>query len=192
MSETDKTLQRILIVEDEAVTAMDLASELRRLGYEVCGMEDSAEGAVAAVEKGKPGLVLMDIRLGDNGDGVEAARRIAERHDAAVVFLTAHSDEQTLARALAAQQEAQAREAAGEAAARARFEQIAREANAAKAARHAQEEEASMKEIARLQNEEQQIIANAELARSLQEAGRRRLTRRRGSRMLKRRSRRRL
>jgi diguanylate cyclase (GGDEF)-like protein len=102
MSETDKTLQRILIVEDEAVTAMDLASELRRLGYEVCGMEDSAEGAVAAVEKGKPGLVLMDIRLGDNGDGVEAARRIAERHDAAVVFLTAHSDEQTLARALAA------------------------------------------------------------------------------------------
>jgi len=43
----------------------------------------------------------MDIRLGDNGDGIEAAQRIADRHDAAVVFLTAHSDEQTLARALA-------------------------------------------------------------------------------------------
>jgi two-component system chemotaxis family response regulator WspR len=101
MSATEKTPPRILIVEDEAVTAMDLAAELRQLGYDVCGTEDTADGAVAAVEKQKPGLVLMDIRLGDNGDGVDAARRIAARHDAAVVFLTAHSDEDTLARALA-------------------------------------------------------------------------------------------
>ncbi len=92
---------RILIVEDEAITAMDLAAELRRLGYDVCGTEDTADGAVAAVEREKPRLVLMDIRLGDNGDGIGAAQRIADRHDAAVVFLTAHSDEQTLARALA-------------------------------------------------------------------------------------------
>jgi diguanylate cyclase (GGDEF)-like protein len=102
MSATAKTSPRILIVEDEAITAMDLAAELSRLGYEVCGTEDSADGAVNAVEKEKPALVLMDIRLGDNGDGIEAAQRIADRHDAAVVFLTAHSDEQTLARALAA------------------------------------------------------------------------------------------
>ena len=81
---------------------MDLAAELRHLGYDVCGTEDTADGAVAAVEREKPGLVLMDIRLGDNGDGVEAAQRISARHDTAVVFLTAHSDEQTLARALAA------------------------------------------------------------------------------------------
>lgn len=95
-----QTPPRILIVEDEAVTALDLASELRRLGYEVCGTEDTADGAVAAAEREKPKLVLMDIRLGDNGDGIDAARRIGERHDAAVVFLTAHSDEDTLARAL--------------------------------------------------------------------------------------------
>lgn len=92
---------RILIVEDEAVTAMDLAAELRHLGYDVCGTEDTADGAVAAVEREKPGLVLMDIRLGDNGDGIEAAQRISDRHKTAVVFLTAHSDEETLARALA-------------------------------------------------------------------------------------------
>jgi len=92
---------RILIVEDEAVTAMDLAAELRQLGYDVCGTEDTADGAVAAVEREKPGLVLMDIRLGDNGDGVEAAQRISAGHETAVVFLTAHSDEETLARALA-------------------------------------------------------------------------------------------
>jgi len=99
MSAPDKP--RILIVEDEAITAMDLAAELRHLGYEVCGTEDTADGAVAAVEREKPGLVLMDIRLGDNGDGVDAAQRISARHDTAVVFLTAHSDEETLARALA-------------------------------------------------------------------------------------------
>jgi diguanylate cyclase (GGDEF)-like protein len=92
---------RILIVEDEAVTAMDLAAELRGLGYEVCGTEDTADGAVAAVEREKPGLVLMDVRLGGNGDGIEAARQISGRNDIAMVFLTAHSDEETLARALA-------------------------------------------------------------------------------------------
>ena len=92
---------RILVVEDEAITAMDLAAELRHLGYEVCGTEDTADGAVAAVEREKPTLVLMDIRLGDDGDGVDAAQRISARHDTAVVFLTAHSDEDTLARALA-------------------------------------------------------------------------------------------
>ena len=92
---------RILIVEDEAITAMDLSAELRHLGYDVCGTEDTADGAIAAVEREKPGLVLMDIRLGGNGDGVDVARQIAARHDAAVVFLTAHSDEETLARALA-------------------------------------------------------------------------------------------
>lgn len=95
-----RTPPRILIVEDEAITAMDLAAELHGLGYDVCGTEDTADGAVAAAEREKPDLVLMDIRLGDRGDGVETARRINERHDAAIVFLTAHSDEETLSRAL--------------------------------------------------------------------------------------------
>jgi diguanylate cyclase (GGDEF)-like protein len=98
MNPADQT--RILIVEDEAITAMDLAAELRHLGYEVCGTEDTAEGAVAAAERERPRLVLMDVRLGGNGDGIDAARQISSRHDVAVVFLTAHSDEETLARAL--------------------------------------------------------------------------------------------
>jgi diguanylate cyclase (GGDEF)-like protein len=98
MNPADQT--RILIVEDEAITAMDLAAELSHLGYEVCGTEDTAEGAVAAVERDKPRLVLMDVRLASNGDGIDAARQISSRHDVAVVFLTAHSDEETLARAL--------------------------------------------------------------------------------------------
>lgn len=63
-------------------------------------MEDTADSAVAAVDRDNPALVLMDIRLGDDSDGVEAARRIAARHTTPVVFLTAHSDEATLSRAL--------------------------------------------------------------------------------------------
>jgi len=90
---------RVLVVEDEAVTALDLAAELHANNYEVCGIEDSAAGALAAVERERPDLVLMDIRLGDGQDGVEAAGIIVERHQVAVIFLTAHSDEETLARA---------------------------------------------------------------------------------------------
>lgn len=92
---------RILIVEDEAITAMDLGAELRGMGYEVCGTVDAVGAAVEAARREKPQLVLMDVRLGGGGDGIEAARRIAEIEDTAVVFLTAHSDDATLNRALA-------------------------------------------------------------------------------------------
>jgi len=93
--------RRILIVEDEAITAMDLAMELEQLGYEVCGTADTVGSALEEVKEKDPHLVLMDIRLGEGGDGVEAAEQILAQHDTAVVFLTAHSDEATLARALA-------------------------------------------------------------------------------------------
>jgi diguanylate cyclase (GGDEF)-like protein len=92
---------RILVVEDEAITAMDLGVELRGMGYEVCGTADTVDAAVEAARREKPQLVLMDVRLGGGGDGIEAARRISEIGGAAVVFLTAHSDDATLNRALA-------------------------------------------------------------------------------------------
>jgi len=66
MSEsTVPTSPRILIVEDEAITAMDLAAELSNLGYEICGTVDTADEAIATALREKPQLVLMDIRLGD-------------------------------------------------------------------------------------------------------------------------------
>lgn len=92
---------RVLIVEDEAITALDLATELAAMGYDVCGVVDTAEAAVGTAVRERPAVVLMDIRLANGGDGVETARRICSRHDTAIVFLTAHSDEATLARALA-------------------------------------------------------------------------------------------
>lgn len=101
MTSTSASSPRVLIVEDEAITALDLSTELTGLGYEVCGIVDTAEAALSAATTERPAVVLMDIRLAHGDDGVETARLIGARHDTAIVFLTAHSDEATLARALA-------------------------------------------------------------------------------------------
>ena len=89
----------ILIVEDEAIVAADLAGKLERLGYEVAGIAASGEEAIAMADRLRPHLVLMDIWLEGAIDGVEAAATIGSRHDVPVIYLTAHSDAATLARA---------------------------------------------------------------------------------------------
>ena len=93
---------RILIAEDEAVTALDLKRELIALGYEVTGIADNASDAVNAAAAQKPDLVLMDIHLSGSMDGIVAASAIRGSEDLPVVFLTAHSDQTTLDRALIA------------------------------------------------------------------------------------------
>jgi PAS domain S-box-containing protein len=92
----------ILIVEDEALLAEELRQRLTRLGYTVVGVVDSSAAAVAAAERVAPDLVLMDIRLKGGDDGANAADAIRRRTDVPVVFLTAHSDPETLARATGA------------------------------------------------------------------------------------------
>ncbi len=89
----------ILIVEDEAIVAADLAGKLRQLGYEVVGIAAQGEEAIAQVQRLGPQLVLMDIQLAGPMDGIEAAEAIRRRHDVPVIYLTAHSDAATLARA---------------------------------------------------------------------------------------------
>jgi len=101
MTTTAEPMPGVLIVEDEAITALDLATELAGMGYHVCGVVDTPEAAVGAAMRERPAVVLMDIRLANGGDGIETAQRICGHHDTAIVFLTAHSDEATLARALA-------------------------------------------------------------------------------------------
>ncbi|MBE2181172.1 MAG: diguanylate cyclase [Chthoniobacterales bacterium] len=100
MSSTDPPAPRILIVEDEAITALDLENEIRDMGYEVCGIADTADEAERLVREHAPDLILMDVRLAGSGDGIDAAHRISAIHNAAVVFLSAHSDGATLERAL--------------------------------------------------------------------------------------------
>lgn len=91
--------EKILIVEDEAIIAADLANKLGRMGYNVCGSAASAEEALALVAVCRPELVLMDIHLRGEMDGIEAADRIRVEYGIPVIYLTAHSDRATLDRA---------------------------------------------------------------------------------------------
>ncbi len=90
---------KILVVEDEAIVARDIERQLRRAGYEVPAVVASAEAAIEQVGHTSPDLVLMDIRLQGPIDGIEAAREIREQFKLPVIFLTAHADDETLARA---------------------------------------------------------------------------------------------
>ena len=95
--------KKILVVEDEVMVAMTLEDTLEALGYEVVGTADNGGDAIRLAAGKEPDLILMDIRIRGEIDGIEAAERIAENLDIPVVFLTAHSDEQTLMRALKTQ-----------------------------------------------------------------------------------------
>ncbi len=92
---------RLLVVEDEAVVAIDVRSHLKRLGYDVVGVADSGEEACRQAAEQRPDLVLMDVRLKGAMDGIEAGRRIRTELGLPVVFLTAYADDETLARAKA-------------------------------------------------------------------------------------------
>ena len=90
---------RILIVEDERIVAMDLAGTLAELGYAVAGMAARGEDAIEQAKRLNPNLILMDVRLAGKMDGIQAAQSIREERDVPVVYLTAHSDNETLQRA---------------------------------------------------------------------------------------------
>ncbi len=90
---------RILVVEDESIVAMNIQDKLKELGYSVIGMVSYGEEALSKVEETKPDLVLMDIVLKGDMDGIEAAEKIREKSDVPVVYLTAYSDDNTLKRA---------------------------------------------------------------------------------------------
>jgi PAS domain S-box-containing protein len=94
---------RILIVEDERITAEDLRDILTDLGYTVTDSVASGADAIAQAGKNPPDLALMDIRIKGDMDGTEAARILRERFDIPVVYLTAHADTSTLSRAKLAQ-----------------------------------------------------------------------------------------
>jgi PAS domain S-box-containing protein len=93
--------RRIVVVEDEAIVAMDLEMQLQAIGYQVVAQFSRGEEAAARVPALAPDVILMDIRLAGTMDGIEAARRIRETLDVPIVYLTAHSDDDTFARARA-------------------------------------------------------------------------------------------
>ncbi len=97
--ENNMDKKRILVVEDEAVTAKDLASELVQLGYEVAALAATGEDAIRLAAELLPDLILMDITLAGPMNGIQAADQIRKVHAIPVVFLTAHSDIETIERA---------------------------------------------------------------------------------------------
>ncbi|HOX34715.1 MAG TPA: response regulator [Methanoregulaceae archaeon] len=90
----------ILIVEDDFIVAKMLEQSLVDLGYHVAGMASTGQDAIDLTGKFRPSLVLLDIRLWGDMDGIEAARLIHERYHTPVVYLTAHSDDATFNRAI--------------------------------------------------------------------------------------------
>lgn len=89
----------ILVVEDETIVAKYIQKWLRSLGYSVPAVVSSGEEAIEKTEEIHPDLVLMDIVLKGNMDGIETARRIRARLNIPIIFLTAYADENTLERA---------------------------------------------------------------------------------------------
>jgi signal transduction histidine kinase len=91
----------ILIVEDERIIARDIQQRLSRLGYTVSAIASSGVEALHKTADLSPALVLMDIVLKGNMDGVEAAVRLQAQRDVPIVYLTAYADDTTLQRAMA-------------------------------------------------------------------------------------------
>jgi DNA-binding NarL/FixJ family response regulator len=89
----------IMIVEDEGVVSIDIRNILRRSGYDIAAVAFLGEEAVKKAEEAHPDVVLMDIGLKGEIDGIEAAKKIRERHQIPVIFLTGFADENTLAKA---------------------------------------------------------------------------------------------
>ena len=91
--------ESILIVDDDRTTASIMQLHLNNFGYHVADIASSAKEAIDIARDMEPDLVLMDIRLGEGADGIDAAMVISNHMNIPVVFVTAHSDNKTLRRA---------------------------------------------------------------------------------------------
>ena len=94
-------MTNILIVEDERIVAMELESRLTSLGYSVCAKAVSGEEAVKMTKAYIPDLILMDINIKGQIDGIKTAEEIKRQFDIPLIFLTAFNDTQTIDRAKA-------------------------------------------------------------------------------------------
>ena len=89
----------VLIVEDESIVAKDIQFSLKKLGYNVLGIEKTGEDAIKSAKLKKPDIIIMDIMLKGEITGIEASEKIREENNIPIIFLTAYADESTLARA---------------------------------------------------------------------------------------------
>jgi DNA-binding NtrC family response regulator len=87
---------KILIVEDEAILAFKTEMDLVRLGHKVVGMTDNGADAVKITKERHPDIVLMDIVLKGNMNGIEATEEINKDNGCSIIYMTGHSDAATI------------------------------------------------------------------------------------------------
>lgn len=92
--------KKILIIEDEFITASALKLLLGGMGFDIVGVEDSGEGAIKTAEQLKPDIVLMDIILNGDMNGITAAKYIREQYNIPVIYLTGQADDSTIFQAI--------------------------------------------------------------------------------------------
>ena len=93
------TLIKILVVEDEMIIGAKISMQLSNLGYEVTAILSRGEEVLQHVEDNKPDIILLDINLKGNMDGIKTATQLQQKHNIPVIYLTANSDEATFNRA---------------------------------------------------------------------------------------------
>lgn len=91
-------IAKVFIIEDEAITALDIKNTLEKMNYEIVGIKDRGEAALKIIDKADPDIVLMDISLKGELDGIETARLLNIQKKIPIVFLTAHFDDVTVER----------------------------------------------------------------------------------------------
>ena len=92
--------KQVLIVEDESIVALEISSYVKSLGYEVVGTASNADDAVRLALEKQPDVILMDVRLKGEEDGISAAKRIMDKENTSVIYITAFSDDESIERAI--------------------------------------------------------------------------------------------
>jgi DNA-binding NarL/FixJ family response regulator len=88
----------VLIVEDEPLIAMGLSAQIEDMGVEVCATADTADGAVAQARMHRPAIILMDVRLRGEKDGIDAAQVIHDSVGSKIIFITGSREQKTIDR----------------------------------------------------------------------------------------------
>jgi len=89
---------RALIVEDEPLVAIDLEADMHELGFNTCDLAADGQEAVLAAKSNRPAVVLMDVNLEGDREGIEVAKRLREECDVPIVFVTGCTDRDTVKR----------------------------------------------------------------------------------------------
>lgn len=91
---------KVLIVEDETIVALDIKSAIKKIGFQVTGTVTNYDDALNSVKNNAPDIIMMDINLKNSKDGIQTAKDIQKLKNVPIIFLTAYSDDETIKRAV--------------------------------------------------------------------------------------------